>query len=194
MQDPKRFDSEGALWTEKMISKAKDKVMPWKLCRTVVAVDPAVTNEEDSDDTGIVAASSYTDTDFTVDDDQTIKASTDTWAQVVINTYEKHNADAVVVEVNNGGDLVENVLRLKGFKGRIINVHASKGKFARAEPISALYEQGKVKHKDGLYQLETEVMEYVPLTSKKSPNRLDALVWALTELSNPTRSAGTFDW
>lgn len=194
MQDPKRFDEEGALWTEKMITFAKDRKQPWKKKRTIVGVDPAVTNEEGSDDTGIVVASSYTDTDYTVDADLTLKASTDTWAQCVINTYEKHDADAVIVEVNNGGDLVANVLRLKGFKGRIISVHASKGKFARAEPISALYEQGKVKHGDGLYELETEIMEYVPATSKKSPNRLDALVWALTELSNPTRSAGTFKW
>lgn len=199
LQDPKRFDEEGALWTEKMIAFAKDRKMPWKKKRTVVAVDPAVTNEEGSDDTGIGVVSGYTDEDYSVDGDYTIKASTDTWAQKVIDTYERHDADAVVVEVNQGGDLVANVLRLKGFKGRIIQVHASKGKYARAEPISALYEQGKVKHQavypDGqLYDLETEIMEYVPATAKKSPNRLDWLVWGLTELSNPTKSAGGFGW
>lgn len=85
-------------------------------------------------------------------------------------------------------------MRLKGFTGRIIKVHASKGKFARAEPISALYEQGKVKHGDNLYDLENELMEYVPFAVKKSPNRLDAVVWGLTELSDPSSSAGAFKW
>ena len=199
MQDPPKYDEEGALWTEKMIAFAKDRQKPWKHYRTVVAVDPAVSNEEDSDDTGICVASGYTDEHFSVDGDYTINTSTDKWADKVIEVYNRHKADAVVVEANNGGDLVENVLRLKKFKGRIIKVHASKGKYARAEPISALYEQGRVRHEalypDGqLYDMENEIMEYVPKTAKKSPNRLDALVWALTELSDPSQSAGGFGW
>jgi hypothetical protein len=199
MQAPKRFDEEGALWTEKMIAFAKDRKYPWKIKRTIIAVDPAVSDEEGNDDTGIVACSGYSDEDFTIDGDYTMNDTTDTWAEKVIEVYNRHEADAVVVEVNNGGALIKNVLRLKKFKGRIIEVHASKGKYARAEPISALYEQGKVKHEakfpDGqLYDLETEIMEYVPATAKRSPNRLDALVWGLTELSDPTRSAGGFGW
>lgn len=185
LQDPKRFDAEGALWTEKMVSEAREKKQPWKLKRTIVAVDPAVSNNKDSDDTGIGVASAYTDGDFSVDADYTIKASTDTWAQKAINAYNDHDADAIVVETNQGGDLVENVLRLKGFKGRVIKVHASKGKFARAEPVAALYELGRVKHNEeaDLTELETEIMEYCPAESTKSPNRLDWLVWALTELA-----------
>lgn len=199
MQDPKKFDEEGALWTEKLIAYAKDRKEPWKKYRTVIAVDPAVSDESDSDDTGIVAASGYTDEHFSVDGDYTLNSTTDTWADKVIEVYHKHDADAVVVETNNGGKLVENVLRLKKFKGRIINVHASKGKYARAEPISALYEQGRVSHRaefpeGDLYELENELMEYVPANAKKSPNRLDAVVWALTELSDPSKSAGGFDW
>lgn len=199
MQNPKKYDEEGALWTEKMITFAKDRPAPWKKYRTVIAVDPAVSDDPDSDDTGIVAASAYTDEHFSVDGDYTMNSSTDKWADKVIEMYERHEADAVVVETNNGGKLVENVLRLKKFKGRIINVHASKGKYARAEPISALYEQGRVRHEathpDGdLYEMENELMEYVPKEAKKSPNRLDAVVWALTELSDPSTSAGGFNW
>ncbi|MEG2568792.1 MAG: hypothetical protein RSA84_21545, partial [Acinetobacter sp.] len=82
-------------------------------------------------------------------------------------------------------DMAEDTLKNAGFKGRIIRVHASKGKYARAEPISALYAQGRVAHRGGLYVMENQMMEYVPSTAKKSPDRLDALVWALTELSEP---------
>jgi phage terminase large subunit-like protein len=101
----------------------------------------------------------------------------------VINAYEKHDADAVVVETNQGGDLVENVLRLNGFQGRIIKVHAKKGKALRAEPIVALYEQERVSHSQGLDDLESEMIEWVPFNTKESPNRIDAAVYALSELS-----------
>lgn len=176
-------DVEGALWTLAMIDAAHALDQPWKLQRTVIGVDPAVTNTETSDDWGIGAASIYTDGHATVDADYTLKESTDTAAQVVINAYDTHNADAVVVETNQGGDLVENVLRLKGFTGRIIKVHASKGKFARAEPVSALYEQGMIKHAaEGLDKLENEMTDWVPNKTKASPNRIDWLVWAMTDL------------
>jgi phage terminase large subunit-like protein len=79
--------------------------------------------------------------------------------------------------------MAESTLRNAGFRGRILRVHASKGKFARAEPISALYEQGRVAHSGSLYTLENQLMEYIPATAKKSPDRLDAMVWALTELA-----------
>ena len=158
------------------------EVSPVKV-RTVVGVDPAVTNNEDSDDWGIGVASLRRHDKVCVEADYTIKTSTDKAADLVINAYNKHDADAIVVEVNQGGDLVANVLRLKKFKGRIIQVRASKGKFARAEPISALYEQGLVKHyTTGLEKLETEMTEWVPMMTKQSPNRLDWCVWALTEL------------
>jgi len=192
MQAPKKFDEEGALWTEKMIAAAISMKQPWKLKRTVVGLDPAVSNEEDSDETGIVVASSYTDDNFSVDGDYTCKESTNSWALRAIRVYEHHDADAIVVEVNQGGDLCEDVLRKNGFTGRIIKVHASKGKYARAEPIAALYEMGRVKHGPGLGDLESEIMSYVPFSVKKSPNRLDAQVWALHELSEHENVAGAF--
>jgi len=117
-------------------------------------------------------------------------------AKRAISAFEQHDADAIVVETNNGGDWIESVLRSEGFKGRIIKVHASRGKFARAEPVAALYEQGKVKHAHGLADLEIELMGYVPSTATGSPNRLDAVTWALTQLAGISTkgTAGAFTW
>lgn len=185
MQRPRRFNAEGALWTEALIAAAHALQIRHELVRTVVAVDPATTASDESDETGIVATSSYGAGDnrqYSVDGDYSGKYSPNGWAQKAIGAYEQHNADAIVIETNQGGDMAESTLRNAGFKGRIVRVHASKGKFARAEPISALYEQGRVAHKGALYLLENQLMEYVPATAKKSPDRLDAMVWALTEL------------
>lgn len=175
-------DVQGALWTWAMVESAKS-LHTLEPTRTVIGVDPAVTNREDSDLTGIVVASKTADSKYRVHEDASMRDSPNAWAQVVINLYERYDADAVVVETNQGGDLIKELLRRKGFNGRIIEVHASKGKFARAEPISALYEQGLVSHDAKLDLLESELTEYSPMFAKKSPDRLDALVWALTELS-----------
>jgi phage terminase large subunit-like protein len=176
------LDVDGALWDYEMIIAAQLKTFTEHPERTVLAVDPAVTNNENSDETGIVVASRFGN-DYNVDADYTIKASTQTWAVRVINAYNEHQADAIIVETNQGGDLVENVLRLNGFKGRLIKIHAKKGKALRAEPIVALYEQGLVSHSEGVGDLESEMMEWVPFNTKDSPNRIDAAVYALTELS-----------
>jgi len=175
------LDVDGALWDYEMIIAAQGLAFADEPEKTVVGVDPAVTNKKSSDDTGIVVASSYNGT-YNIDADYTIKASTQTWATRVINVFEKHDADEVVVEVNNGGDLVENVLRLNGFKGKIKNVSATKGKALRAEPVVALYEQNVVSHSEGLDDLESEMMGWVPFNTAESPNRIDAAVWALTRL------------
>lgn len=185
MQKPRRFNAEGALWNEAMISAAHDLQIRFDKVRTVVAIDPQATNSDESDETGIAVASSYGAGDkkqYSVDADYSGKYSPNGWATRAINAYEQHEADAIVIETNQGGDMAEETLRNAGFKGRIIRVHASKGKFARAEPISALYEQGRVAHHGNLYTLENQLMEYVPATAKKSPDRLDAAVYALTEL------------
>ncbi len=197
LQDPKKFDAEGALWTEVMINRAKKMPKPWAKKRTVIGVDPATTSESNSDDWGIGAASSYANNMFSIDADYTRIMSPGDAAQAIIEAYNYHQADAVVVETNQGGDMIEKILRDAGYTGSIINVHASKSKFSRAEPIAALYEENpnkkaQVHHAEGLDQLETEIMEYVPLTAKKSPNRLDWMVWALTELSGKQVMAGGF--
>ncbi|AZR94603.1 DNA-packaging protein [Bordetella trematum] len=186
MQRPRRFNAEGALWNEQLVAAAHALDLRQDLLRTVVAIDPQATNSEESDETGIVAASVYGSGDtrqFSVDGDYSGKFSPAGWAKKAMGAYEQHQADAIVIETNQGGDMAEETLRNAGFKGRIVRVHASKGKFARAEPISALYEQGRVAHRGALYLLENQLMEYVPATAKKSPDRLDAMVWALTELS-----------
>ncbi|MHB9328036.1 DNA-packaging protein [Phytobacter ursingii] len=186
MQAPRRFNSEGALWTEDMINGAHKLQIELPKSRTVIAIDPQATNSDDSDETGIVAASSFgggKERMYSLDGDYSGKYSPNGWATKAMDAYKTHEADAIVIETNQGGDMAEETLRNAGFNGRIIRVHASKGKFARAEPISALYSQGKVAHYGNLYQVENQFLEYVPSTAKKSPDRLDAAVWALTELS-----------
>lgn len=187
MQAPRKFDVEGSLWKTGHIEAARNRATPWRRKRCVIAVDPAVSSNADSDLTGIGTAMSYTDGSYSVNRDLSGRYSPREWALVVINEYERVKADAVVVEKNNGGDLLRDNLRNNGFKGHIILVHAATGKFARAEPVLALYEEGneKVYHdpKYDLSELEAELMEYAPSTSAASPNRLDWLVWALTDLA-----------
>lgn len=188
MQNPKRFNAEGALWDEEMISAAHAMRITQELSRTVVAIDPQATNSEESDESGIAVASVYGSGDerqYSLDADYSGKYSPNGWATKAIEAYEQHEADAIVIETNQGGDMAEDTLRNAGFTGRVIRVHASKGKYARAEPISALYAQGRVAHRGSLYEVENQFMEYVPSTAKKSPDRLDAAVYALTELSEP---------
>ncbi|HDY9033556.1 TPA: DNA-packaging protein [Klebsiella pneumoniae] len=188
MQNPKRFNAEGALWNEEMISAAHAMRITQELTRTVVAIDPQATNSEESDESGIAVASVYGSGDerqYSLDADYSGKYSPNGWATKAIEAYEQHEADAIVIETNQGGDMAEDTLRNAGFGGRIIRMHASKGKYARAEPISALYAQGRVAHRGSLYEVENQFMEYVPSTAKKSPDRLDAAVYALTELSEP---------
>lgn len=188
MQNPKRFNAEGALWNEEMISAAHAMRITQELNRTVVAIDPQATNSDESDESGIAVASAYGSGDerqYSLDADYSGKYSPNGWATKAIEAYEQHEADAIVIETNQGGDMAEDTLRNAGFGGRIIRVHANKGKYARAEPISALYAQGRVAHRGSLYEVENQFMEYVPSTAKKSPDRLDAAVYALTELSEP---------
>lgn len=170
---------EGALWDFEMIEGTLN-VKYGDTIRTVVAIDPATTENENSDETGIVVAS----TDGVrglVEADYTLKGSPTTWANKALWAYDNHNAHAIIVETNQGGDMIETILRSLGFKGRIIKIHAFQGKALRAEPVSGLYEQGRIAHAEGLDELETEYQEWVPGVGR-SPNRLDAAVYALTEL------------
>src|SRR5574344_2094986 len=186
MQKPRRFASEGALWTESMIAQARALQITQEKNRTVVGVDPATTSSDASDETGVIVASRYGRGEamcYSVDGDYSGRYTPTAWANKAIEAYNKPNAEAIVIESNKGGDMVESTLRLTGFKGRVIRVHASKGKFARAETVSALYAQGKVAHNGNIYTLENQCMEYIPATAKKSPDRMDAMVWALTELA-----------
>ena len=183
-------EAEGALWTTEMLENAEIKAenVP-TLNRIVVAIDPAVTANKESDMTGIVVAGLDVNGIAYVLGDYTEKLSPQGWAAKAISLYHKYNADRIVAEKNQGGDMVRTTLHGEDETVPVKLVHASRGKYARAEPISALYERGLVKHvsnpEDGanLNELETQMRTWEPLGSIGSPDRLDACVWALTDLS-----------
>ncbi len=174
-------DNPDALWTRQMIEDARESKVP-NLLRIVVGVDPAVTSNETSADTGIVVAAVDERGEYYVLGDYTIHATPKKWAQEIIAAYYKHSADRVVGEVNNGGELVEYTLRTIDPNVSYRSVRASRGKQTRAEPISALYEQGKVHHVGSFPALEDQMCDWIP-GEGSSPDRVDALVWALSELS-----------
>lgn len=177
-------DNPGALWTRQMIEACRvtpDKVPPFS--RVVVGVDPAVTNTETSDSTGIVTCGMSADGHYYVLADDTLKASPQEWATKAVQAYEKHKADRIVAETNNGGDLVIHLLQQVKATVPTKKVTASRGKHVRAEPIAALYEQGRVHHVGYFGSLEDQMCEYEPGANMDSPDRMDALVWALTDLS-----------
>jgi predicted phage terminase large subunit-like protein len=175
-------DVPGALWSRDIIDAARATEPLPDMRRVVVAIDPAVTSGEDSDETGIIVAGLGQDGLAYVLADRSCRASPDTWAQRAIDAFDEYKADRVIAEVNNGGDLVENVLRTVRARVPYKAVHASRGKRVRAEPVAALYEQGRVKHALDSPALEDQMATFVPDNSSGSPDRVDALVWALTEL------------
>ena len=176
--------AEGALWKRDWIEATritKDKLPP--LYRIVVAIDPAVTSGEDSDETGIITAGASTDGHFYVLSDDTLRATPNEWGKRAVEAFRTWKADRIVAEVNNGGDMVVMVLQQVDRNAPVTKVHATRGKQVRAEPISALYEQNRVHHVGAFPQLEDQMVMWTP-DAKESPDRLDALVWALTELKD----------
>lgn len=177
-------DVEGALWSRSWIenTRIKTEQLP-SLYRIVVAIDPAVTSGEDSDETGIVIAGATNDGHFYVLEDATMKGTPDSWGKRAVQAYKDWKADRIVAEVNNGGDMVVMVLQQVDKFVPVTKVHATRGKRMRAEPISALYEQGRVHHVGSFTKLEDQMVSWTP-ESNDSPDRLDALVWSLTELKD----------
>ncbi len=182
-------DDERALFHETWIDDNRRDAAP-VLVRVVVGVDPAITQSERSDLTGIIVAGEAQDGDFYVLEDRTGRHSAAAWARIVIDLYDKHHAEAIVAEKNRGGEIIDEVLRSAMSKKRgeraadamiVKLVTASKGKAIRAEPVTALYEKGRVHHvpREELADLEREMTEWEPGSGMPSPNRLDALVWAL---------------
>lgn len=184
-------ENENSLWKMDMISPYRVTALP-QLLRIVIGVDPAVTGNSGSDLTGIVAAARGTDGEYYILADRSMRGSPAQWAAEVSKLYHQFAADRVVAEVNNGGELVAALLngtdRDLAFKA----VRASRGKLVRAEPIAALYEKGIVHHAGNFPELEEEMCSYSPVNSGKSPDRMDALVWALTELSDGNSTARKF--
>ena len=175
------LDVPGALWTRATLDDSRvDRSAP-DLQRVVVAIDPAVTAHDGSNETGIVVvALGQRDQHGYVLADLTTKATPDAWARRAIAAYNRYGADRIIAEVNNGGDMVEHTLRTVDRSVPIKQVRASRGKQTRAEPVAALYEQGRVHHVGLLHDLEDQLCTWVP--GDQSPDRLDALVWGLTEL------------
>lgn len=187
-------DNPGALWTQSRIEALRVRKAP-EFRRIVVAIDPAVTSNAKSDETGIVVAGLGTDGHTYVLEDGSGKYTPDGWARFAVNRFKEWKADRVVAEVNNGGDLVETVIRSVDAHVPYRAVHAARGKQTRAEPIAALYEQGKVHHVGGFPALEDQMTTWDPATGEKSPDRIDALVWALSDLivnSSPPASISDF--
>ncbi|MDD3154664.1 MAG: phage terminase large subunit [Victivallaceae bacterium] len=173
---------EGALWTSELIAQNRVLRAPENLCRVVVGVDPAVSG--DGDMTGIVTAARGDDGAYYVLSDDSIRGTPSCWAEQAINAFHRHRADRIVAEVNNGGDLVESLFRSLESQVAYASVRASRGKYARAEPIQALYEAGRVHHVGVFPELEEQMTSFVPGAYAKSPDRMDALVWAVTFLAD----------
>jgi len=173
-------DVEGALWNWEMIEPHR-RTERVKEVRVVVGVDPAGTSNVHSDETGIVVCGIDADHGYVLAD-RSGRMSPLGWARAVDNAAEEFDADAIVVETNYGGDMVSQTLRSAGIQRRIIGVHSRKGKAIRAEPIVGFYEQGRVHHVGTFVELEDELTSWQPYEDRDSPNRLDALVHALTAL------------
>jgi phage terminase large subunit-like protein len=181
-------DVEGALWTLSQLDELRVKSHP-ELERVVVAIDPAATSGPNADDTGIVVAGIGVDGDGYVLDDVSLHGSPHAWATAVVKAYRDWEADRVIGETNNGGEMVEHTLRTVDPALPYRAIHASRGKKTRAEPIAALYEQGRIHHVGRLAKLEDEMCQWLPSDPRQdSPDRVDALVWALTELMLNRRS------
>ena len=183
-------DVLGALWTQGTIDGARVDKAPPGLTRIVVAIDPAVTSDPNSDETGIVVAGVGSDRHVYVLADRTMRGTPSDWARAAVAAYHRFGASRIVAEVNNGGDMVEATIRAVDPDVPYRKVHATRGKALRAEPVAALYERGRVHHVRHLEELETQLCSWTPINSKKSPDRLDALVWAVTDLVLGEREAG----
>ena len=172
-------DNPNALWTRKNIEDNRVTQCP-DLKRVVIGVDPNASNTENSDEIGIIAAGVDRDNTGYVLEDLSLLDTPEKWGRMAVTAYHKYHADRIVAEINQGGNMVEYVIKTIDRTAAYRGVHAAKGKYTRAEPISALYEQNRVKHVGSFPKLEDEMCEWEP--GMDSPNRLDALVWALTEL------------
>jgi phage terminase large subunit-like protein len=191
------MDIPGALWSLETIDKARCHRAP-DLQRVVVAIDPAISSHEGSDETGIVVAGKDERGHGYVLEDLSGRYAPHEWARTAVEAFNRHSADRIVAEVNQGGAMVESTLRTIDANVPYSAVHASRGKYVRAEPIAALYEQGKVHHVGNFPALEDQMTSFVPDIDRArmgSPDRVDALVWALTELLVERRPyAGLMTW
>ena len=172
-------DVPGALWKRSDVEDARVRELP-DMRRIIVSVDPAVSNTESSDHTGIIICGLGTDGRGYVLADESLRASPARWAQTVGKVYDDWKADKIIAEKNQGGDMVDYTIKSYDANLPVKLVNATRGKRTRAEPIASLYEQGRVKHHGAFTKLEDELCTWDGTGS--SPDRLDAMVWGITEL------------
>lgn len=196
-------DVPGSLWTREILDKTRRKrtdKLP-DMQRVVVAIDPAGKSQETAisegtAETGIVVAGIGVDGRGYVLDDQTCSLSPNGWARRAVASYDLYKADAIVVETNQGGDMVKMAVSSVRDTVPVIEVHASRGKVTRAEPIAALYEQGRISHVGAFAEMEDQMVLFTPLgvAGETTGDRVDALVWALTELFPSMVTRHEVDW
>jgi len=193
-------DNPNALWSRELIAENRVITIPI-LKRIVVAIDPSVTSGKDSDETGIIVAGLGKDNHGYILTDASLKGKPIDWANAAIAEYHKWKADRMVAEGNNGGDMIELTVSSIDNTVAFKKVHASKGKVTRAEPVAALYEQHKIHHVGTFGTLEDQMCEWEP--GSDSPDHMDAMVWAITELMltkniipivNPGSNLGESRW
>lgn len=176
-------DVEGALWRRQLIGRLS--LIP-KMRRIVVAIDPAISTNVGSDETGIIVAGIDEQGRGIILEDESGRYTPEEWARKAVGLYHSYHADRIVYEANQGGDMVNSVIQAQSPNVPTVAVRASKGKWTRAEPIAALYERGKVFHVGMFDRLEDQMCAFTPDFDRAaqgySPDRVDALVWALTEL------------
>jgi phage terminase large subunit-like protein len=173
----------GAIWTRQVIEGNRLPEPP-TLERIVVGVDPAVTSTEVSDTHGVVVCGLGSDGHGYVLEDASLRGSPSQWANRALAMYDKWEADAIVIEVNQGGDMVRHTLNSTGRTVNIIEVRATRGKHVRAEPISALYSTGRIHHVGSFPELEDQLCAFTAhgYEGKDSPDRADSMIWCMTEL------------
>lgn len=187
-------DVPGALWSRINIDENRRPEVPEQLDRIIVAVDPAASSDERSDETGIVCVGLAKDSDGYnrgyVLADRSLRGTPDEWAKAAVSLYREFEADRIVAEKNQGGEMVEAVIRSADRNAPVTLVHASRGKLVRAEPISALYEQNRVHHIGQFNELEDQMCMFAADYDRAngSPDRMDALVWGLSYLFNKITS------
>lgn len=187
-------DAEGALWTRALINgcRISPRHAPGNYQRIVVAVDPSGGSGENNDECGIMVAALGYDGAGYVLEDHSGRYTPDQWARRAVAAYNECEADRIVAEANFGGAMVEATLRAVSPNVPVRLVHASRGKAIRAEPIVALYEQSRVHHVGEFPELEDQLCQWEPRGREPSPDRLDALVWALSELMVSQQSAVSY--
>lgn len=185
-------EAPGALWTREVIQRNRVDKLPEPCHRIVVAIDPSASST--GDEAGIITAGRITKQGYVLSDNS-VQGSPKTWATAAVNAYHEYEADCIVAEKNNGGEMISEVIATVDPHIKVVLVHASRGKQTRAEPIAAVYEHNRAHHvgPESRYSLlESEMCLWTP--GDPSPNRMDALVWAFTELGLTAKRVRVFNW